>query len=100
MRPDQARAAVLARYFAANGTLCVSFPGGGRPLPTGSAHGPLGEPPTKSARERTVAVRIKQPAKMFHTTPENVGKEKASIRPGWRSSGMSTRAASSVRSAT
>jgi hypothetical protein len=37
--------------------------------------GRWGEPPARSARERAIAVRMKQPAKTFQTTPENVGKE-------------------------
>lgn len=45
--------------------------------------GRWGEPPSKAARERTIAVRMKQPAKTFQTTPENVGKEN-SLYPAWR----------------
>ena len=41
-----------------------------------------GEPPARSARERAIAVRMKQPAKTFQTTPENVGKEN-SLYPAW-----------------
>jgi hypothetical protein len=44
--------------------------------------GRWGEPPARSARERTIAVRMKQPAKAFQTTPENVGKEN-SLYPAW-----------------
>ena len=44
--------------------------------------GRWGEPSAKSARERTIAVRMKQPAKTFLTTPENVGKE-SSLYPAW-----------------
>jgi hypothetical protein len=44
--------------------------------------GRWGEPPTRSARERAIAVRLKQPAKTFQTTPENVGKEN-SLYPAW-----------------
>ena len=59
--------------------------------------GRWGEPAARSARERTIAVRMKQPAKTFQTTPENVGKENGCIRPDWRSSDMSMKATSSVR---
>jgi hypothetical protein len=44
--------------------------------------GRWGEPPARSARERAIAVRMKQPAKTFQTTPENVGKEN-SLYPAW-----------------
>jgi hypothetical protein len=44
--------------------------------------GRWGEPPARSARERAIAVRMKQPAKTFQTTPENVGKE-TSLYPAW-----------------
>jgi hypothetical protein len=44
--------------------------------------GRWGEPPARSARERAIAVRMKQPAKTFQTTPENVGKE-TSPYPAW-----------------
>ena len=44
--------------------------------------GRWGEPPAKAARERTIAVRMKQPPKTFQTTPENVGKEN-SLYPAW-----------------
>jgi hypothetical protein len=44
--------------------------------------GRWGEPPTKAPRERNIAVRMKQPAKTFETTPENVGKEN-SLYPAW-----------------
>lgn len=44
--------------------------------------GRWGEPPSKARRERSIAVRMKQPAKTFQTTPENVGKEN-SLYPTW-----------------
>jgi len=44
--------------------------------------GRWGEPPPKALRERTIAVRMKQPAKTFLTTPEKVGKEN-SLYPAW-----------------
>jgi hypothetical protein len=44
--------------------------------------GRWGEPRTKSARERNIVVRMKQPAKTLATTPENVGKEN-SLYPAW-----------------
>jgi len=43
--------------------------------------GRWGEPPTKAARERTIVVRMKRPAKTFDTTPENMGKEKSLYPP-------------------
>jgi hypothetical protein len=44
--------------------------------------GRWGEPTTRAPRERNIAARIKQPAKTFETTPENVGKEN-SLYPAW-----------------
>jgi len=44
--------------------------------------GRWGEPPTKALRERNIFVRMKQPAKTFETTPENVGKEN-NLYPAW-----------------
>lgn len=44
--------------------------------------GRWGEPPARSARERAIAVRMKQPPRTFQTTPENVGKQN-SLYPAW-----------------
>jgi hypothetical protein len=44
--------------------------------------GRWGEPQTKPLRERSIAARMKQPAKTFLTTPENVGKEN-NLYPSW-----------------
>jgi hypothetical protein len=74
-------AAVLARDFTSTGTRRVFFPRGGRSLHPGSARGPLGRAAGKAPRERSIAVRMKQPQKTFQTTPENVGKEKGLYAP-------------------
>jgi hypothetical protein len=44
--------------------------------------GRWGEPPAKALRERSIVVRMKQPAKTFLTTPDNVGKE-SNLYPPW-----------------
>ncbi len=44
--------------------------------------GRWGDSPTIAPRQRNIAVRMKQPAKTFETTAENVGKEN-SLYPAW-----------------